>query len=196
MTSPAKSRLIGLGVMIAIMWGTFLTDPMGLANQYGIKPRDQSTLIGILAAPFLHGSYGHLIINTLMMVANFGQRAFLEYWNFWGFIAWSIVLTGALAWAFHPDTNGVPIVGASMLIFASIGHGLGISIFVGDWVGPLFLAAQAWLLWPLWQIMLIPGTGTVDFYGYAIDGSNVSVFGHWAGIIVGLGIAHWRGTTW
>ncbi len=192
----AAPRLIGLALFIGAIWAVYLLDPGTWAQQYGIVPREQANLIGIAALPFLHGSLGHIAANTAMIVANFGQRAFLEHWNFLSFIVWSSLLSAALIWLVHPDTGGVPVVGASALIFASVGHGLGISLDCGDWIGPLFIAAQVWLLWPLWQVMMIPGTGVVDLYGYAIDGTNVSVVAHWIGLGVGLFIAYWKGTTW
>lgn len=54
-------------LLIVLMWGShilsFLT---GFdAYHYGIFPREISGLIGIVLAPFIHGSWEHLISNTI-----------------------------------------------------------------------------------------------------------------------------------
>ena len=38
-------------------------------DQYGIEPRDLDGLDGVVAAPFLHADFGHLIANTIPFVA-------------------------------------------------------------------------------------------------------------------------------
>jgi len=53
--------------MALVMWVLEVIDQ--LANneldQYGIEPRDGDGLIGVVAAPFLHGGFDHLVSNTV-----------------------------------------------------------------------------------------------------------------------------------
>src|SRR3954452_19766797 len=52
------------------MWALEVVDTIDhhKLDQYGIEPRDGDGLIGIVAAPFLHAGFGHLIGNTVPFV--------------------------------------------------------------------------------------------------------------------------------
>jgi len=56
--------------MVALMWGLEVVDAIagGSLDQYGIEPRDDDGLTGVVAAPFLHAGFGHLIANTVPFV--------------------------------------------------------------------------------------------------------------------------------
>jgi len=69
----SENRLAGfkvIGVMVAPMWGLEVIDATagGSLDQYGIEPRDDGGLVGVVAAPFLHAGFGHLIANTVPFV--------------------------------------------------------------------------------------------------------------------------------
>ncbi len=69
----SENRLAGfkvVGAMVALMWGLEVIDAIagGSLDQYGIEPRDDGGLVGVVAAPFLHASFGHLIANTVPFV--------------------------------------------------------------------------------------------------------------------------------
>ena len=60
-----------LGLMGATLWGLELVDTYILhqaLNAYGIAPGKISGLIGVLTAPFLHGSLVHLAANTIPLM--------------------------------------------------------------------------------------------------------------------------------
>ena len=67
-----KTQFIVLAGLVALMWGLEIADQIffqrflrpGL-DIYGIIPRTQIGLRGILFAPFLHGNFPHLIGNTI-----------------------------------------------------------------------------------------------------------------------------------
>jgi membrane associated rhomboid family serine protease len=74
--SPARRdpRLDGVllvAAMILLMWISETVDLAagGSLDAYGIEPRDADGLTGIVAAPFLHVGFGHLIANTLPFAA-------------------------------------------------------------------------------------------------------------------------------
>ncbi len=56
--------------MAALMWISEVVDlvsGLGL-DRYGIQARDADGLVGIVAAPFLHGGLGHVTANTVPFV--------------------------------------------------------------------------------------------------------------------------------
>jgi membrane associated rhomboid family serine protease len=56
--------------LVALMWVLELIDTAldHRLDRYGIEPRDVDGLDGIVAAPFLHVGFGHLIANTVPFV--------------------------------------------------------------------------------------------------------------------------------
>ena len=56
--------VLGMG---AVMWVLEVIDQLAdnRLDQYGIEPRDGDGLIGVVAAPFLHGGFDHLASNTV-----------------------------------------------------------------------------------------------------------------------------------
>ena len=58
-----------LAGLVTVMWLVEAVDLVaGDLDGYGIRPRDESGLPGIAFAPFLHGSFGHLLGNTVALV--------------------------------------------------------------------------------------------------------------------------------
>lgn len=52
--------------LAAVMWAVEIVDVVaGNLDSAGIRPRDPEGLVGIVAAPFLHGGFGHLFGNTI-----------------------------------------------------------------------------------------------------------------------------------
>jgi len=65
---PDRTNALLLVVaMVALMWLTEVADQIGFGDldSYGIHPRDVDGLPEIVAAPFLHAGFGHLISNTV-----------------------------------------------------------------------------------------------------------------------------------
>lgn len=72
MTEPGSrnTRFDGFRVVLgmgAVMWVLEVIDQLAdnRLDQYGIEPRDADGLIGVVAAPFLHGGFDHLASNTV-----------------------------------------------------------------------------------------------------------------------------------
>lgn len=127
-----QSRLDGIGlvgVMVALMWIVEVIDSVDHHNldQYGIKPRELDGLVGIVTAPLLHVSFGHLIANTVPL----------------GFMGLAIALAGAArvvavtaivvgvgglgTWLIAPSHTVV--VGASGVVFGYAAYLLARGIF-------------------------------------------------------------------
>ncbi len=118
MKSAMEKDLNGILAFVGVIWIVFLVDivlPIDL-NSYGIVPRTISGLPGILVMPFLHGSLGHLLGNTipltvlLLLLSN--SRA-----NSVRTVISLVVLSGLLLWCFGRTAVHV---GASGLIYAMI----------------------------------------------------------------------------
>ncbi len=65
--SDRANGLLLVAAMVGLMFVTETIDQIGLADldRYGIHPRDVDGLGEILAAPFLHVGFGHLLSNSV-----------------------------------------------------------------------------------------------------------------------------------
>lgn len=71
MPNERRTALQVLAAMVALMWGLEVVDAAlgGDLDRYGIQPRDTDSLPEIVAAPFLHVGFAHLIGNTVPFAA-------------------------------------------------------------------------------------------------------------------------------
>jgi membrane associated rhomboid family serine protease len=69
--SDRTNALLLVAAMVALMWVVEAVDQIGLGDldRYGIHPRAVDGLPEILAAPFLHAGFGHLVSNTVPFLA-------------------------------------------------------------------------------------------------------------------------------
>ena len=111
-----KSVAIVLG-LVSVLWVVQLVQFFGLYDfsGYGNWPQHKEGIKGILLSPFIHGSFEHLISNTLPILVLFTvllnaypKVALLV-------IAFIHLVSGTLVWMFAPD-NGVHI-GISGIIY-------------------------------------------------------------------------------
>jgi membrane associated rhomboid family serine protease len=83
-------------------------------NRFGIYPNSYPNLIGILFSPFLHGSFFHLISNTIpLFILLMILLSFYKNESF-GVILIVIILGGLLLWKFGRPAYHI---GASLLIY-------------------------------------------------------------------------------
>jgi membrane associated rhomboid family serine protease len=64
------TALLILFALVALMWVVEVVDVAlnHRLDRYGIEPRDVDGLDGVIAAPFLHVGFGHLLANTVPFV--------------------------------------------------------------------------------------------------------------------------------
>jgi membrane associated rhomboid family serine protease len=105
-----------VAAMAAVMWLVEVFDAAGGdPDSAGIRPRDPDGLVGVAASPFLHGSWSHLIGNTIpFLILGFGIAI--------GGLARVAAVTGIVAaiggigtWLTAPSNTIV--IGASGVIF-------------------------------------------------------------------------------
>jgi membrane associated rhomboid family serine protease len=66
-------------IFIGILWTIFIFDAVfGLRlGRFGLRPGSVSGLIGILSAPLLHGSFQHLLSNTIPLLVSLTATLYL-----------------------------------------------------------------------------------------------------------------------
>jgi len=111
-----RRSLLPVGVLIAAMWLLEIVDLTtgGRLDSLGIEPRDADGLTGVVAAPFLHVGFGHLLANTTGLVVLGGLLA-LSTSRFWLVCAVVTVVGGFAVWLVGP--GGTVHIGASGLVY-------------------------------------------------------------------------------
>jgi membrane associated rhomboid family serine protease len=176
-SAPAgKERTRGLqllAALIALMWLVEAVDLVaGDLDAHGIRPRDEEGLPGILFAPFLHGSFAHLLGNTVALVV-LGAVVALGGLRVIALVTLIIALVaGVGTWAVAPP--GTLHIGASGISFGYISYLVVRGLYSGS---ALHLAAGVIVL-ALWGGTLM--TGLIPSQGISWQGH---LFGALGGIL-------------
>ena len=115
-------RFAPILLLTVVCWLVFLVNNLiwkGHLDQYGITPRQVSSLPGIIYAPFLHASYEHLAANTLPFLILGAIICGRSRGEFVVVTALGILVTGGLTWLF---ARSACHIGASGLIFCYFGY--------------------------------------------------------------------------
>jgi len=118
-----------LGAMVAVMWVVEAINSLDSQhlNAAGIHPRQISGLSGVLLAPFLHASFGHLVGNTVPFVILGGVIALTEGMRLAVVTALVALVAGFGTWAIAP--GGSTTVGASGIVFGYAAYLIGRGLF-------------------------------------------------------------------
>lgn len=123
LASRLKSRIVLLVLFVGSMWAVFLLSaamPSLNLNQHGVVPRSFGGLQGILFAPWLHASLGHIAANTSGLLILGWLCMWPRLSNFWEATVGGMLGAGICAWLF-----GAPYsihIGASGLVFGYAGY--------------------------------------------------------------------------
>lgn len=177
--SDHERRLAGfqvVGAMVALMWGLEVVDAIagGSLDEYGIEPRDDDGLIGIVAAPFLHAGFGHLIANTVPFVVMGLVIAFNGAVRVLAVTAIVTLVSGLGTWLVAPDFT--LHIGASGVVFGYATYLISRGVFNRD---ALELAVGL-IVVLVWGTVLLGGLRPED---------GISWQGHLFGAIGGVGAA-------
>ncbi|MEN9447323.1 MAG: hypothetical protein RJA25_613 [Bacteroidota bacterium] len=141
-------------VFVILMWVIFFIQYFYKVDLgfLGIHPQDSYSLIGIFTAPLIHGSWEHLLSNTIPIFI-FGVILFISYSKI-ALRVWILiyVATGILVWLFaRPDSYHIGASGiiyglAAFLLFSgffrmdirSIAIASGVAIFYGGMIWGIF----------------------------------------------------------
>jgi membrane associated rhomboid family serine protease len=173
---PRQDRIAGVQVVLALLAAMWLLEVVDVAldhrlDQYGIEPRDPDGLVGVVAAPFLHADFGHLIANTIPFVTLgiiIGLQGVARVLAVTGIV---VVVSGLGTWLVGPD-NSIHI-GASGIVFGYAAYLLARGIFNRD------------------VIEIAIGLGVAAIWGTALLGGlvpqdGVSWQGHFFGAVGGV----------
>jgi membrane associated rhomboid family serine protease len=171
----AQAQVTILVGFLTGLWVIELIDLLVLRrslDRFGIRPRTDEGLLGILLAPFLHGGLPHLIANSVPLFL-LGWLVLLRgVGTFLAVTAITVLLGGLGVWLFAgPNTIHI---GASGLIFGYLGYLLLRGYFERS-VGSILIALVVGALYggALWGVL--PSRPGVSWEGH--------LFGFLAGIV-------------
>lgn len=171
-------RRIGAPILMVIaMWIVLFIDAGSRTQlvRYGIRPRSDEGLIGILAAPFLHADMAHLMANTGAFIILGILVAALSR-AYWAVTVGVALISGAAVWLVGaPNTVHV---GASGLVY-------GYAAFL-----------VAWGMLTRRTLSILVSILVVLLYGGLVLGvlptqEGVSWQGHLFGALAGIAMAYW-----
>ncbi len=171
--SGLKATVISVAVLLALMWAVGLLNILFdyRLSDYGVIPRTAKGLIGIPLMPFLHGSFDHLVVNTMPAVVLGGLVAIQGSRKFLTATVFITLVGGAALWIVGRDAIHV---GASGLVFGYFGY----------------LIARAWYTRSFVSIVVAVLVTVV--YGGILLGvlpffqEGVSWEGHLTGLVAGI----------
>lgn len=172
---PRDSRLDGflvVAAMATLMWVVEVINAFDHyhLNSLGIEPRDADGLTGVVASPFLHASWGHLIGNTLPFVV-MGFAVALK--GAGRVIAVTVIVglfSGLGTWLVSPE--GSTTVGASGIVFGYATYLLCQGFFDREFTGILIglVVAALWGTALLSSLAPQPGVSWQGHFFGAVGG--------------------------
>lgn len=159
--------------LVFLMWAAFFVELMfGIPlSIFGIVPWEPIGLIGIFTGPLLHGSFNHLLSNTVPMLF-LGSLIFFFYEKIGGVIFFrSYFWTNILVWLFGRQDSSH--IGASGIVYGLAFFLIFFGIFRRDFMS---------LLISIVVILLYGGV----IYGVLPTDPRVSWESHFAGALVGI----------
>ena len=171
-----SDRLAGVHFVLALLAAMWVLEIVDVAldhrlDGYGIEPREPDGLVGVLAAPFLHADFGHLIANTIPFVALGIIIGLQGAARVLAVTVIVLLVSGLGTWLVAPD-NSLHI-GASGIVFGYATYLLARGIFNRD------------------LVEMAIGLGVAAIWGTALLGGllpqeGVSWQGHFFGAVGGL----------
>ena len=155
--------------MVVVMWVVEVVNSLDgySLDRFGIRPRATDGLDGIALSPFLHGSWGHLIGNTVPFVVLGGVIALSGLARVAAVTVLVAAVGGAGVWLFAPS-NTVHI-GASGVVFGYAGYLVARGLFTRSLLH-LGVGAVVALVWGTTLLSgLIPHDG-ISWQGHLFGG--------------------------
>jgi membrane associated rhomboid family serine protease len=145
-TDPRRTAIGIVIALVALMWVLEVVDVAldHRLDRYGIEPRDPDGLDGVVAAPFLHVGFGHLLANTLPFVVMGVVIAFEGPLRLVGVTAIVAIVSGLGTWLVAPE-NTIHL-GASGVVFGYATYLIARGLF-NRRAGELAIGAGVAVLW-------------------------------------------------
>lgn len=187
LTAVMKRTFVPVLLPLAVMWVMFIIS-LVVGNWFNrtlaLEARDFTGLIGILFMPLLHGSFTHLLGNTMSWLVLGGMTSLLTkrfayvmgaLWLLSGVVLWII----GTPWVCHNPTGGgcvVNHIGASAVIYGFAAFIVTYAILARRFLAMLFAIFVAFVYGLSMLVGMLPNAG-------------VSWSGHLAGVIAGVAVA-------
>lgn len=171
-TGTLKTQALVLGGTLAVFWAVFVVNILvgGALSRLGVIPRTTVGLRGILFAPFLHGSFSHILANTIPFLALGWMVMLRDEKHFIPVTIAGMVGSGLMAWLL--GAPGTVHIGASGLIFGYLGF-----LMLTGWYtrsfGSILLSLLVTLVWGslvLGMMPTIPGVSWQSHVGGFLGG--------------------------
>jgi len=172
-----RRALITLVAIVAVLWIVQLMNVTlfeGRLVEWGVQPRSVSGLPGIVVHPFLHGSWAHLISNTIGFLMIGGLVLLREPRDFWTVFALATLIGGIGIWLVGRPG---PHIGISGVIFGYFGYLLLTGVFDRK-IGAFLLSILTFLIWGRLLLGLSPLQRGISWEGH-LFGLAGGVAGAW-----------------
>jgi membrane associated rhomboid family serine protease len=162
-------------LLLALMWLLEIIDavlPVAM-DAWGIQGRTVSGLVGVPAAPLLHGGFGHLMANTVPFLV----LGLLVAWRsrdlFWAVLAIIVVVGGIGVWLLTSPSTVT--IGASGVVFGFAAYLVTAGVLTRHWLDVLIAVG----------VVLVYGTMVVGVLPFGVA-AGVSWLGHLTGALGGV----------
>jgi len=179
--NPLRKSILIAASFIALIWAVKLAEfALGLdLYQLGVLPRHQIGLWGIVTAPLIHGSWEHLVSNTLPTLLLGSMLIYGYPRSRWWAIAGIWLLSGTALWLFARESYHF---GASGLT-----HGMFFYLFIGGILRrdrrSAAILMVAFYMYGGMVLSILPGDPGISFESHlfgAIAGASLAyIFRQW-----------------
>jgi len=160
-----RTQAVTVGGSVAAFWGVFAVQFLsgGLLTQFGVIPRTVIGLRGILFGPFIHGSFAHLVSNTVPFLLLEWLVMLRDSRHFMRVTLASMLGAGLLAWMI--GAPGSVHIGASGVIFGYLGF-----LMLAGWYERSFVSVMLSVavtgLWGGLVLGVLPGQPGISWQGH------------------------------
>lgn len=172
-----RSAAITLLAIVALLWIVQLVNVTlfeGSLVEWGVQPRSLRGLPGIVLHPFLHGSWAHLISNTIGFLMLGGLVMLREPRDFWIVSLLAMLVGGIGIWLVG---RAGPHIGISGVIFGYFGYLLLTGIFDRK-ITAFVLSLLTFLIWGRLLLGLSPLQRGISWEGH-LFGLAGGIAGAW-----------------
>jgi membrane associated rhomboid family serine protease len=160
-----KQQVVTIGSSVAAVWVGFAAQVLtgNAIATFGIHPRTQQGLWGILAAPFLHANVEHLLANTVPLVVLGWLVMLRDRRHFVPVTLLSALGAGLCAWTL--GAPGSVHIGASGVVFGYLGF-----LMLAGWyarsLGAIVLSVLVTALWGSVVLGVLPGQPGISWQAH------------------------------
>ncbi len=169
-----KARVLLLAQFVGSMWLVYFLSaalPSLHLNRHGVVPRTLGGLQGIVFAPWLHESLGHIMANTSGLLILGWLCMWPRIANFWQATLGGMLGAGVCAWLLGPSYS--VHIGASGLVFGYAGYLVARGFYTRNFLSILvaLCVAGSYGLSMLFGVLpLYPGVSWQSHIGGALGG--------------------------